>query len=180
MSYGRLSDAQRAALRDAVVGEVVHDLGAGACTFSDILVELGATKVYAVDKSIWAPPTSPKVEVVETYFMAYTGPAPEVAFLSWPDNHPLVGLLQLLSKCRKVIYLGKNTEGTSCGWPGLFEELATREILVHLPAPKNTLTVYSDRRVGRPLTGEEFCGINVHGEFLSFESASRLDKIGGR
>jgi hypothetical protein len=175
VSAGRLTDVQRALLRDHVGGEVVHDLGAGACTFSDLIANLGALKVYAIDKGVWARPESPKVEVIETYFATYTGPDPEVVFLSWPDNHPLPGLIQLLSKSKKVIYLGKNTDGTMCGWPGLFRHLLTRRILAHAPAEKNSLTVYG--AVGDPRTpdtGEEVAMIHGSGEIMSYRTAETL------
>jgi hypothetical protein len=172
---GRLNPVQRALLRDHVGDETVHDLGAGACTFSDLIAELGAKKVYAVDKVIWEQPRSPKVEVVRCYFADYLGPAPEVVFLSWPDNHILNGLIQLLQKARKVIYLGKNTDGTACGWPGLFEHFLGRSILAHAPDPKNSLTVYGapcERRV--PQTGEEMAMVHGDTDWMSYEVAESL------
>jgi hypothetical protein len=41
-----------------------------------------------------------------------------------------------------LVYLGKNTDGSACGFPGLFEVLARREILAYVPDRPNTLIIY--------------------------------------
>lgn len=172
-SYGRLSDAQRELLRPFVAGRVVHDLGAGTGALSLILLELGAAHVVAIDKEL-APINSPKVTSVECYFDEYRSDDPiDTVLVSWIPNYPTPGLSFLASLAKQVIYLGKNTDGSSCGTRELMVGLLSRHVLAHAPERPNTLTVYGPdqgRLIDRPLTGEEFASIYSF-NMLSFEEA---------
>jgi hypothetical protein len=155
--HGTLTREQSNVLAAVVRDRTVHDLGAGTGELSDLLVELGAEKVIAIDKAWLGRKAPPKVDVHNCYFHEFKGPDPDIAFLSWPVNWKVDGLLDLLAKARLVIYLGTNTGGSACGWPGLFEHLLRRTIVVHAPDMRNTLTVYGHPCDLRgPRTGEEY------------------------
>lgn len=155
--HGTLTREQSNVLAAFVRDRVVHDLGAGTDELSDLLVEYGAEKVIAIDKAWLGREASPKVEVHNCYFHKFSGPDPDIAFLSWPVNWKVDGLIEILEKARLVIYLGTNTGGSACGWPDLFEHLLRRSIVAHAPDWRNTLTVYgSPCEMQGPRTGEEF------------------------
>jgi len=157
MGHGQLSSLQEAALRKHVTGKVVHDLGAGDLELSHRLIALGAERVVAVDKIFICKPWDSRVQIVQDYFHCFHD-APEVAFLSWPPNWPDHGLNLIVWRAPTVIYLGKNTDGISCGGPALFRDLVEREVLDYSPHPTNTLIIYGEAKFGhqpRPLRGEE-------------------------
>lgn len=173
MSYGRLSHEQLMVVRAVVAGREVVDLGAGDGELAQQLVNAGATRVTAIDKNEWAPMDDNRVLRLWLRFEAFLEPAPLV-FLSWPDNHPNRSLFDIVRRAQTVIYLGKNTDGTACGWPGLFTEFQERQVLAHAPERRNTLTIYGAERLRRGPTGEEYAGINCHGAWFSFEQAEKL------
>lgn len=159
MSYGYLSDEMMGLLREHVAGAEVWDLGAGILGRSHELVYLGARKVIAIDKERM-PPASPgtPIETRRALFAEVQPPVGgiDVAFLGWPQNTSLVGLTELLVASRKVIYLGCNTGGTSCGNSSLFTHFYARQVLGHVPHARNSLIVYGGWRTGprRPLPEE--------------------------
>lgn len=157
MTYGRMNARQRRAVADAVRGETVIDLGCGDLGWAAMLVgECQAERVIAVDKAPCLINLAPdKIEVVESRFEYYDGVIPDIAFLSWPMNHPMPGLLRLVEQIPIVIYLGKNVDGSACGWPGLFEHFSGRALALHMPHHGSTLTVYGEPCDARQLTGEE-------------------------
>jgi hypothetical protein len=141
MSHGSLSSVQRDVLRPFVSSKRVHDLGAGDLGLSKVLVELGASKVVAVD-SRHLPRACPKgIEFKKSQFEAFKEPV-ETAFLSWPSNNSCRGLTEILKTASTVAYLGKNTDGTVCGTESLFRALWLRSVLAHVPERANTLIVY--------------------------------------
>jgi hypothetical protein len=153
--YGRLSKKQLEALRPHVKGRHVHDLGAGNLEMAKALLRLGAKRVTAIDKAE-AVTTNPRIEVVKAYFHDLGDLTPDVAFVSWPVNHDQPGLFRVLRAATKVIYLGKNSDGTSCGHPTLFRDLLNRELLTYVPERENTLIVGGQTlMVPREPTGEE-------------------------
>ena len=177
MSYGSMSDAQCEAFKPFVIGKTIHDLGSGDGVLALLMAQIGAKKVIAVDKQDFprAAKFAAQIEFRSTLFEDFNESV-ETIFLSWPDNHPLEGLLPLVTQAKTVIYLGKNTDGSVCGWPELFKEFSGREILKHLPERKNTLTIYGPTRLNRPMTGEEFAAINMFtGGPLSFEDTGKID-----
>jgi hypothetical protein len=154
-----LSKPHAAAIRRHVEGNVVHDFGAGNFALSVRLLELGASQVIAVDKSPAQPPPLAGLSFVRSRFEDYRESS-DIAFISWPINHP-VGLHRLIEHSRLVIYLGKNTDGTVCGYDALWDHLVQREALDHLPTFMQTLIVYGPRRVRRPQLPEEFAALNL-------------------
>jgi len=173
MSYGKLSLAQEVPIAEQVCGKLVHDMGCGDGLLALALARLGAREVIAVDKEEIARGW-PKVNFYACRFEEYVGEA-DLVFLSWPVNHTIDALQHFVEKASTVIYLGKNTDSTACGWPALFTHLSTRAILKHLPERKNTLTIYGPTRLSRPMTGEEFAGTFNDGKILSFEDAGKID-----
>jgi len=162
MPYGQLNPKQRQLVAKTVKSRTVYDLGAGDLQLSRTLVDLGALKVVAIDKE--APLSwdgEPRIEVRRTYFHDIKDVEPiEIAFVSWPSNYVDWGLINLIGRAQQVIYLGKNTDGTSCGSLPLFEHFKTRELLGHIPTRPNTLLVYGEQNFKRvsPLVGEEIAG----------------------
>ena len=178
MSFGRLSEDQEKVLAPFVKDKIVHDLGAGFCDLSLRLLELGASRVVAIDKD-----RMPRLEHLAgrvaqaraTFAEAAGFGSPggfsdeearrarslartiDVAFLSWPRENKVPGLVELLGRARIVVYLGKNTDMSMCGWPGMFlEALLPRSVLAHAPEQRNTLIVYGPRsNEPRRILGEE-------------------------
>lgn len=177
-SYGRLSGIQRELLRPFVVGRTVHDLGAGSGALSLILLELGAKHVVAIDKEL-TPIDHPKITNVECYLDEYSSHDPiDTAFVSWPANYTVPGLSFLMGCAKRVIYLGKNTDGSNCATRHVMSRLLCRPVLAHAPEKPNTVTVYGEdqgKAVARPLTGEEFASLYSFA-MLSFEEAEEKAK----
>lgn len=124
------------------------------------LANMGATGVYAVDKA----PASIKhdgVLFVQSYFDRWKMPDDvQIAVVSWPQNNRLPGIADLLKRIPDVIYLGKNTDGTSCGTGTLFAGLILRDTARYLPDRHNVLIHYGSRpRDVRTLHHEEFAAI---------------------
>lgn len=188
MSHGRLSPAQVVALRPFVDGRTIHDLGAGQCTLAMLLLQrLGAACVIALDKESMPELVRAGLIQAQTTFEDVAGehdvaewkrPLVErardltrtidVAFVSWPQNHPSEGLLRLLRRAGVVVYLGSNVNGSACAWPGLFmSEFLFREVLAHVPERANSLIVYGERCEAprRKLLGEEIAAV------LSYETS---------
>lgn len=150
------------------------DLGAGSCELSEHLVRLGAAKVVAVDKQLpGRAQQSPLIHYVQGYFEALSDLAPDVAFVSWPVNQQQSGLFRILRNAKTVIYLGKNTDGSSCGHPDMFEDMLRRELKVYLPERQNSLII-AGKSILRPRkpVGEERAGISIFdGGPMTFEEA---------
>ena len=173
MPFGYLDPAQQEAVRNVIQGRVVTDLGAGILGLSMELLRLGAPKVIAVDKQIGAGGPLRNIQFVETYFKDFDDPV-DVAFVSWPPNWSCPGLIEAVERAEIAIYLGKNSDGTACGTAPLFRKLTKREVLVHVPAWKNTLIIYGPTRIERPLFGEEKAGIDTMVPY-SFEELVYID-----
>lgn len=175
--HGCLSPAQSEALIPFIRGRSVVDLGAGEGDLSEWLAENGAAKVVAVDKTPPGPGSylHPAIYCVTGRFDALSDLVPDIAFVSWPVNQQQSGLFRILRNARMVIYLGKNTDGSSCGHPDMFEDMLRRELLVYLPERRNSLIV-AGKSIPRPRkpTGEERAGIKMFdGAALTFEEAEK-------
>jgi len=159
--YGILTADQRRVLAKHVRGQIVHDLGAGDCSFALELLKLGASEVYAIDK-IGKPllrPWPKRLHYKRDYFHNITSRM-DTVFMSWPINYE-VRLLPLVLPASKIIYLGKNTDGNMCGTPGLFKAMVRRELLDYEPDCRNCLIVTGAYlSVPRAPTGEEHAGIS--------------------
>lgn len=160
--YGSLSVEQSAALLQYVSGKTVHDLGAGNCALSRVLVSLGAEHVVAVDKSprVIASTDRQRLTYVACSFDAFMPPI-DTAFVSWPINVRYTGLAQLIARSRVVAYLGKNSDGVACGEPSLFTYLREREVLAYVPHQHNSLIVYGPGLVERDPLGDEVAALDV-------------------
>lgn len=174
MTFGHLTPHMDEVLSPFIQNKEVWDLGAGSLGYAKHLLRLGAGSVVAVDKEGFQPSRykGHNILPVERYFADVQVP-PEgirVAWVSWPTNHSLYGLLPLLMASDVVVYLGSNTSGSACGWPALYNHFHSREILAHVPHQRNTLAVYGRTIPGRgPLIGEELAALA--GQFLDFEEA---------
>jgi len=169
--FGHLTRKMKKILPQYIVGKELWDLGAGKLGHSFALLKAGAASVVAVDKD---PGTKkhPLLRTIRGYFDQVAVPEKgiEVAFVSWPSNHHLPGLLALLEVSQVVIYLGSNTDGTSCGWSGLFRHLTRRELLAHVPDKLNSLIICGGQlQRARPPTPEEIAAL--HGSMMSFDQA---------
>ena len=95
--------------------------------------------------------------------------------MSWIVNWDM-SIVKVLADAEIVIYLGKNTDGSACGYDKMWEHLRSREVLAHVPDRRNTLTVYGPRVIVRPQTGEEIAFLHDH-KVLSFERAEYKSKF---
>ena len=170
-----LTDAQTKALRNAVHGKVVADLGCGHGRLSATMTDLGATTVHAVDKEDFRV-RHPHVVWHRSYFQHWDHPKDiEVAVLSWPINNSLVGLVTLLHRFPYVVYLGKNTEGSACGNPDLFRYLSGRESLLCVTDRRNTLVHYGPNpRKDQTLHHEEWSAFYQDGGMSPFNPDNSL------
>lgn len=175
MPHGKLTSDQRVVLGQHVRGKIVHDLGAGDLTLSHELLALGAAEVYAIDKEPLRGVVLPRrLHFKQDYFHNITSRMHTV-FLSWPVNYD-ANLLPHVRQADTIIYLGKNTDGSACGTPGLFGEMARRELLAYEPHVLNCLIIVG-QVVGagaRKPTGEELAGLSTVTKYYSFEQAERL------
>lgn len=163
-SYGLVTDEMLELIREVVTGRTVYDLGAGTLGRAHQLAELGAKHVVAVDKN-WPQrgPESSKVEFCRSSFeecLARVGPI-EVAFVAWPANHPMPGLIDLCRRAEVVCYLGLNDSSkSSCAWPDFFKHLVTRKVRSQISHPRNALVVYGNEpRMDWSLLDEERFGL---------------------
>jgi len=170
MPFGRITPEQMAVIRTHVEGQTVHDVGAGDLGLAQELLVLGASRIVAIDRSLPAAP-DPRITLFEDYFHN-CHECPRVAFVSWPQNTYDLGTRKLLARSQVVIYLGKNTDGISCGGPSFFDSLLTREVKAYVPDPLNTLIVYGPRDVKRSPRGEEKAAIQQE-RIWSFEEVER-------
>jgi hypothetical protein len=173
MSYGQLNRSQVRAVRLLIRGREVHDLGCGDRVLTKELVRLGARFVVAVDANPMGFDPGPPVMTVEQTFEDFlkTEPVIDVAFLSWPSTSayswlqstvPAIdAIVELVVRSRQVVYLGKNTDGTLCGRPELFQHLVRRPLLVHVPSEWNTLIAYGSGVVEREPVLEEQAGMDM-------------------
>ena len=172
-SWGSLSLEQSNCVEKHVRGEVVYDIGCGPLLhLSYELRGMDPKKVVAIDTkefpqryyqggkspAMWPHSAVPAINWVEGLPPLYIvrGTATEdnvekdqVLFFSWPiffsETYD-----SLLPSAKKVIYLGQNWGGTSCGSSRFWDELRKREVLDLIPERSNTLIVY-----GRHLTDAE-------------------------
>lgn len=176
MPFGMLTPEMEAALRPFVEGQTVWDLGAGDLTYAQKLLELGAARVWAVDKRIPYGEIPERITFIKGYFQNIheLGVPISTLFLSWPCNASMAvpGLPTLARGVETVIYLGHNLDGTCCGtWP-LWHDLTHREVLAHIPHPRNSFIVYGKPCGERPLLPEEHGAASA--SILSYEDAREM------
>lgn len=169
----RLSKQQLEELGPFVKDQSILDLGAGELEGSEMLLELGARDVLAVDARAMPEPSSSRISTRCCQFHQLRETRP-VVFASWVVNWP-VNLEPLLDAAKVIISLSKNTDGSACGYPGMWALLSRREVLRYIPERPNTLTVYGPEIEKRPLTGEEFAALYQE-RVYSFEEAEKATK----
>jgi hypothetical protein len=169
--YGFLARDMEDWIKPYVKSKVVWDLGAADLEYTMKVLEMGATSVVAVDRAykrdydIDPSKVPPNIKLEACYFKDLHPSSIEVAFLSWPQNMRMPGLLELLSVAETIIYLGSNVNGDSCGFPALYDYLRTRHIAVHIPHRANTLAIYTSAIVDREPILEELAGLNPFGYY---------------
>jgi len=171
--YGRFNETQRSTVTPHVRGQHIHDLGAGDGSLAIELLGMGAEKVTAIDRHKIAAKHCNLV-TWEAYFHDLPPSVkPSVVFLSWPPNHTDYALLQLCQGASVLIYLGKCTDGTACGFPELFDDMIHRELLAYVPDRLNTLIIVGDRQPHRRKPqGEERAGLEMNtGPMLRYDHA---------
>ena len=143
MSHGALNLEQSLLVERVVRDQVVYDFGASDLRLSCELLRLGASKVIAIDKEPVRFRGIPnEIEFRQSLFQDVQDDPIDIAFVSWPPNHD-TGLVPILRRSRTILYLGKNTDGTACGTPGMFQYLLKRKA-EYLPDRHNTLICYTD------------------------------------
>lgn len=150
-AYGKLTTAMQHAMDSYVKDRRVFDFGAGDMTHAQAMLKMGAMDVVAIEKN-FAGQKSPdkRIKQFEGTFLDYIQRGNDfsfehcTAFISWPANHKLDGLLDLLEKFRVIMYLGKNTDGSACAWPGFFHQMYLRPVLEHVPHRRNTLIIWGE------------------------------------
>lgn len=149
--FGMLSKKQQRRLLPFLQDRVVHDLGAGDLRLASLLMELGASRVVAIDKLEHrgaVARTTARIRFTQAHFNDYVNQNPDeivdVAFMSWPFNLYDQGLYSLAARARTIIYLGCNSSGTACGFPELFKHFLTRKLEAHIPERPNVLLVLSE------------------------------------
>ena len=86
--------------------------------------------------------------------------------VAWPPNH-CPGLLCLVQRAFRAVYIGSNTDGTTCGTPELFIHLSKRMLVHEARHQKNCLHCYSAVCHQDPQfrSEEEACGMLNNGPF---------------
>lgn len=149
--WGTLTEPIQHKILPYIKEKVVYDFGAGNLTFPRAFLRMGAQRVVAIDKVPLVEhkhPVDAGITVYEEYFLEFLNrrrDLPEkdaVAFLSWPANYKLEGLLDLMANFDTIIYIGKTTGACMCAWPGFFEAMLLRPIQTYLPDIQNNFIVW--------------------------------------
>jgi hypothetical protein len=165
MAHGILTSEQAQALKPIIAGRHVTDLGCGDMVLSVQLATLGARVVLAIDKEFPHRVLKTDRVVFQRQDFFDMSDVEDIAFVSWPSNRVSKGLTALVLNAKTVIYLGKNTDGNSCGSHDLFRAMLLRDVSLHVPDMTNTLIVTERRELEKaprfPLA-EEFAAL--HGQ----------------
>lgn len=186
--FGRLDDAQWRVFAQHVRGKVVVDLGAGNCGLAERAASV-AKRVVAIDSdhlssSRFAAVKAAGIEYHQARFedvavnLERYAPPGAVAVVSWPwaDLSHEQALVSILARTGRVLYVGKNTDGTACGGVRLFEHFLRRKLLAHVSRKRNTLLVLGKAtRSLRPPTGEELGGLSPHP--IAYEIATQVNGV---
>jgi len=160
-----LDSVKQDAIRPYVAGRTVHDLGAGKLIEARMLVRLGAARVIAIDRNPMPHPEMGCIDRIRSHFKDWQHDGViDVAFLSWPLNYD-TGVLRLLRSSTVVIYHGKCTDGTMCGYPEMWHHLLNREVYVHVHSREGVLIVYGPGAIVRDPLPEEKCGMDLDRQY---------------
>jgi hypothetical protein len=150
-----LFEAETTILPPFLAGKSVYDLGSGSCWLSAWMRPY-AKRVVAIDKE--RMPFVPGIEQVQAAFHAWAMPEGplDVIVLSWPVNHLVSGLSDILQMAVTIVYRGCNDGLTACGTPGLFRYLSTRTVMAYAEGERNScLTVYGAPCAREPTSEEQ-------------------------
>ena len=167
-TYWKLNAEQEKALSGWIRYSTVYDLGAGDMNLSRYMA-LFARHVHAIDKDLAEPYKLPKnVTCYPTTFQKFKAPKTiDCAVISWPPNYNCLELIELVKMASRVVYIGKNTDGTACGTPALFLHLTRRRLAVEVRSEHNCLHCYGAVESEEPQfrSEEEVCGLITRGPF---------------
>lgn len=160
-------------LRKVVTDKQVIDCGAGSLELSNIIANLGALSVTALDP-IWANSAKPQPLLHEAVtllpltfkqFLPLLGEEPfDVAVVSWPINNEqtMLDLLRILRKVPVVVYIGSNFNGSACASPVFFQQMLRRRLVAEHEDLRNTMLVYGSALAkAREPTDEESAGMDL-------------------
>lgn len=171
--YGMFSEEQFDVFSRCVKGKNVIDLGCGhEAPLCHLAVAHGASFVMGVDKELsprsrrhfsknmilWEKDFLQIEAAMDTSWRIWFDQMTpfDIAIVSWPINSWQPGLTSLLERANRILYLGKNTNGLSCGDEILFSYFLTRRIEESVQNSVNDMTLYGDRCEKRePETLEE-------------------------
>lgn len=179
MPYWRMTKAQEGALREAIEGKTVIDIGCGDGALSVWCAQY-AEHVTAIDKDGSRFPTAKfdNITFEQKYFDRGMGIA-DVLLLSWPPNSTRFSGIEVMARYfNYVVYLGKSTDGTACGPVEMWEHLIKRELISCTRDRANTLLVYGPGSAeGRDLDEEELAGVSNTGMFRFIEYGELRGKV---
>lgn len=163
-----LSPLKQDSIRRYVKGRTVHDLGAGDLSEARMLIQLGAVRVIAIDRHPMPEPSA-GIHCYVSHFDDWQHDGViDVAFIGWPANWD-TGLVRLLRSSTTIIYHGKCTDGTMCGYPQMWHHLLNRRVYVHVHERESILIVYGHEAIVRNPLPEEECGMDL-GRMRSYDS----------
>jgi hypothetical protein len=108
------------------------------------------------------------VKLYKGYFDAVKLPALlDCVVISWPPNYPCSGLLDLVKRAFRVVYIGCNTGGAACGTQDLFVHLSKRHLLYEMRDRRNCVHCYTAvcHADAQFRSEEEVCGMLHNGVF---------------
>lgn len=175
-TYGSLMSWQEDRLRPFVRGRRLVDYGCGNLEFTLQVLGLGARHVLAYDKERAVVPAELRHRLSFTQGCYLDRPpSTRTAIVSWPYNTD-TGIDLRLHTAPRVIYVGRNTGGTVCGYVDFWLELFRREVLCYAPDEHNVLIVYGDYlEKRRKLKPEEYAAI-AQRSYLTYEDAHARDE----
>ena len=173
--YGRFTEKQQDILRAHVEGARVLYPGSGWGQKAEVLIGLGVDHVTCIEKEQTCFSKNPiyrhkKVTAVRDYIEELDDEVfegKEVLLLSWVQPYRFPATAEIFGRfdgIPKIVYLGKNTDGTLCGSPSLYSYLVTREVLHYVPARENTMIIYGDAKVLREPYPEEAAGLGSNSD----------------
>lgn len=163
MPFGNITNEMWGAIAPYLANRTVWDLGAGDLSHAKTMLKLGAKNIVAIDKDLSVSETNPRIILKKEYFANVTPPLDGIgtAFVCWPQNYINRGLLDILEMSNVVIYIGSNTDGSACAWPGFFKHLLKRELLAHIPRKENSLLIVGrSSQEPRAETPEEYAALS--------------------
>lgn len=174
MSCFRLTPEQQKTLLEFIRGDVVHDLGCGDLRLARIMAP-AAIHVHAVDKEKPEPQDLAGLPANVTFHRSLLKDYEvkgwlDCAVVCWPVTCKMEGLLRLVERAHRVVYIGCNTGGSACGPHDLWLHLSKRMLAHEVRDRRNCLHCYSVKTHGDPQfrSEEEIAGLlNENGRFRS-------------